>query len=327
MRFKNRGSLFDMKIISLTCLCNNRPQLLEQENGYLCPSKDCIHSNAKNMYPKINGTPVIISTILTDTVCNIDVNPYIERSNLSYPFLRNLLLNIRKLINIESSVTKKNCEVFVNKLLDLNPKPKILVIGSGEKGSGTDYLWNNKDIEIHGTDIYDSENVNFVADSHYLPIDNNYYDGVWIQAVLEHVIDPSLVVNEIHRVLKKDGIVYAETPFMQQVHEGAYDFTRYTVLGHRYLFKRFGLLDMGGNGGPEIVMIWSIRYFFWSVFRSPKIGRILSAFASIFFRPFKYLISDKSMYDSSSGVFFLGKKSESTITHKELVSLYKGNFK
>ena len=35
------------------------------------------------------------------------------------------------------------------------------------------------------------------------------------------------------------GIVYAETPFMQQVHEGAYDFTRYTVLGHRYLFKKF----------------------------------------------------------------------------------------
>ncbi len=50
-------------------------------------------------------------------------------------------------------------------------------------------------------------------------------------------------MKEIHRVLKDDGIVYADTPFMQQVHEGAYDFTRFTLSGHRWLFKNFALLD------------------------------------------------------------------------------------
>ena len=101
------------------------------------------------------------------------------------------------------------------------------------------------DIEVHSIDIYASPTVDLICDAHYLPLEGEYYDAVWIQAVLEHVVQPELVVHEIHRVLKPDGIVYAETPFMQQVNEGAYDFTRYTVLGHRYLFKKFSLIDRG----------------------------------------------------------------------------------
>ena len=58
-------------------------------------------------------------------------------------------------------------------------------------------------------------------------------DLVIIQAVLEHVMYPNKVVSEIYRVLKNDGLIYSETPFMQQVHEGPYDFSRFTESGHR----------------------------------------------------------------------------------------------
>ena len=69
------------------------------------------------------------------------------------------------------------------------------------------------------------------------------------------MVEPEKVVAEIYRVLKENGIVYAETPFMQQVHEGAYDFTRYTVLGHRYLFRQFHALSIGGNkGSPPLYL-------------------------------------------------------------------------
>jgi len=57
------------------------------------------------------------------------------------------------------------------------------------------------------------------------------FDAVWIQAVLEHVLDPVRVVAEIHRVLRPGGLVYSEIPFMQEVHEGAYDFTRFRLSG------------------------------------------------------------------------------------------------
>ena len=115
---------------------------------------------------------------------------------------------------------------------------------------------------------------------------------------------------------------------MQQVHEGAYDFTRYTVLGHRYLFKNFESIDFGGNGGPEVVLFWSIRYFFWSVFRSKRFSRLVGFLAEILLRPLSIFVSKKSLFDASSGVFFLGyKKQNFSISHKELTELYKGNFK
>jgi hypothetical protein len=144
---------------------------------------------------------------------------------------------------------------------------------------------------------------------------------------MEHVVEPSKVADEIHRVLKSDGVVYAETPFMQQVHEGAYDFTRYTVLGHRYLFKRFDELDMGGNIGPESVLAWSVRYLTWSVFRSQKLARVVGLVFGVLLRPLRYVTSEESMYDASSGVYFLGKKTaKPPISHKELVALYRGQF-
>ena len=72
-----------------------------------------------------------------------------------------------------------------------------------------------------------------LGDAHDLPFVDAAFDAAVIQAVLEHVVDPQRVVAELHRVLREDGVLYSEVPFMQQVHEGAYDFTRYTDLGHR----------------------------------------------------------------------------------------------
>jgi ubiquinone/menaquinone biosynthesis C-methylase UbiE len=59
-----------------------------------------------------------------------------------------------------------------------------------------------------------------VCDAHHLPFQIESFDGVIVQAVLEHVFDPNRYVEEIHRVLKMDAVVYAETPFIQQADEG-----------------------------------------------------------------------------------------------------------
>jgi len=146
--------------------------------------------------------------------------------------------------------------------------------------------------------------------------------------VLEHVVEPVKVVDEIVRVLKDQGLGYAETPFMQQVHEGAYDFTRFTVLGHRYLFRKFAAIEIGGIKGPELVLAWSIRYFFWSISRSRALGRLVGLLAGLVLRPFEALMSKESLYDASSGVFFLGyKSSDVRLSHKDLVALYQGQIK
>lgn len=310
------------KNLPLTCPCKLKKSLIKFEKFFLCGHNECEHNNKKNNFPIFESIPIIVSETRTDTICDrYNIKSYIKRPLSKFD-------KIKKLIIGESHVTKNNCDLFIKKLFANSKNPKVLIIGGAEKGSGTENLWNNKNIEIHSIDIYATQNVDVVCDSHYLGLESNYYDGVWIQAVLEHVVEPNLVVSEIYRVLKLNGIVYAETPFMQQVHEGAYDFNRYTVLGHRYLFKRFELIEIGGNKGPEVVFTWSVKYLLWSLFRSKILAKFIGVFLGIILRPLSLFISNKSMYDAPSGVFFLGKKvGNNNLTHKELIKLYKGNFK
>ena len=305
--------------LPLCCPCSLKSKLSRVKGGFICKSEQCEHSQIYSLFPVLNNIPVLVSEKRCDTVCTEGrMESYIERPKASYSKIKFFLVGT-------SNITKSNCNLFVKELISTNERPKVLVIGSGLRGSGTEELWNNKKIEIHGIDIYGSTSVDIVCDAHYLPLKDNYYDGVWIQAVLEHVLEPSVVVSEIHRVLRKRGLVYAETPFMQQVHEGAYDFTRYTVLGHRYLFRKFESIRMGGNKGPELVFAWATRYLIWSITRSRKIGRVFGLVVGFLLRPIAYLVSKSSMYDASSGVFFLGRKSEGNVlTHKEVVQLYAG---
>lgn len=224
-----------------------------------------------------------------------------------------------------STTTRENCERFVELLKRRHPaSSEVLIIGSGTLGDGTEQLLRSRTIRITGIDVYESPNVDCVADAHYLPFANGSFDGVWIQAVLEHVVDPAAVVGEIHRVLKPKGIVYAETPFLQQVHEGAYDYTRFTVVGHRYLFRDFELVCCGGNKGAEVALAWSIRYFIWALTRSSLIGTTAGLAATVLLRPFRVVLDRRALYDASSGVFFMGIRSENRLRHAELPSLYQG---
>lgn len=308
--------------LPLICLCESRSKLDKTDAGYVCRDETCHHNNPENAYPVVRGIPVLISEALCDTVCVAsETQTYVSRPNRDRSLLKRLIIG-------ESRTTRINCDRFVERLLAQSKNPRVLVIGSGEKGSGAESLWSNPAIEIHGSDIYGSESVDLICDAHYLPLESGGYDGVWIQAVLEHVVEPRVVVAEIFRVLKKGGLVYAETPFMQQVHEGAYDFTRFTVLGHRYLFKAFEAIDFGGNKGPEVVFAWAVRYLVWSLTRSRTLGRILGLGVGILMRPLAYLVSAASLHDAGSGVYFLGRKTGNhTLPHKDLVALYRGQMR
>jgi hypothetical protein len=118
-------------------------------------------------------------------------------------------------------------------------------------------------------------------------------------------------------------VVYAETPFMQQVHEGAYDFTRFTPSGHRWLFRHFEEIDGGITRGPAVVMLWSIRYFVASLFGSYKVGT-MAATGLFWLRHFERLARPRYAADGASAVYFLGRRSERVIKPKDIIAYYKG---
>ena len=304
----------------VSCVCPDRTTLTLKDNKLICKNKHCIHSDTRNGFQVINNVPVLISERVTDTMFSSkSIESYVARKKDSL-----FVKIIRNMSNGNELQTKKNCKDFIDLLNEDRQRSEVLIIGSGEIGNGTDQMFESDRLDITGTDVYLSDNVDYVSDAHYLPFKSNSFDAVWIQAVLEHVLEPEKVVSEIHRVLKRDGYVYAETPFMQQVHEGAYDFTRFTVLGHRYLFKNFTSIDIGGNKGAGVALAWSIKYFLWALFRSKRIASLLSLPFTILLRLLEKFVDERSLYDASSGVYFLGKKNSETLTHKNLAKLYKG---
>jgi SAM-dependent methyltransferase len=221
--------------------------------------------------------------------------------------------------------TKRNLAQFLESVPKYaGKKSTVLIIGGGAVGNGAAGMYDAKDINVLSFDIYASSNTDFIADGHSLPIADNSIDGIWIQAVLEHVMYPQRVVAEIHRVLKPGGIVYAETPFQQHVHEGPYDFTRFTESGHRLLFKEFKLLDSGFLTGIGTVLLWNVRYAAWGLTRSKK-AAIVIAMAFGWIRLFDHLVPDSFNVDTASGVYFLGRKDPGhKFSDKDIIAHYKG---
>src|SRR2546425_4519160 len=138
----------------------------------------------------------------------------------------------------------------------------VLVIGAGRQKGWLDIFFANQHtIRVVYSDVDAKAMVDLFCDAHELPFLDETFDGVIASAVLEHVVYPERVAAEIHRVLARRGFIYSEIPFLQQVHEGAYDFTRYTLSGHRRLLNHFEELSSGVVAGPGTTLTWALEHF------------------------------------------------------------------
>jgi SAM-dependent methyltransferase len=80
----------------------------------------------------------------------------------------------------------------------------------------------------------------YTCDLKEIPVENERYDFVVFNQVMEHLPEPGLVLAELHRVLKPNGKMIYTGPLFYQEHEVPYDFYRYTQFGLRYLFSKYG---------------------------------------------------------------------------------------
>ncbi len=92
-------------------------------------------------------------------------------------------------------------------------------------------------------DLKPRAGVDLAADAAHLPFADQSCDGVWLEAVLEHVSDPGNILKEISRVLKPGAWLYIEVPFLQGEHAAPSDYQRWT---------RGGLTRILALGGWEI---------------------------------------------------------------------------
>src|ERR1043166_1901177 len=286
----------------------------------------CGNAACATRYPVVNGIPILIN----EDKSIFRIADFVEHGNSAaihagpHPSGRGRITP-----SIDRNVkARANFDLLATKLLETGPRPRVLVIGGAIVGAGMEALADNSAFELIETDVWFGPRTKLVCDAHDIPFRSDSFDAVIIQAVLEHVLDPHRCVEELHRILKPQGFVYAETPFMQQVHMGRHDFTRFTHLGHRRLFRKFDELDSGAVCGPGMALAWAFRYFLLS-FTESRFARWLAyttaAWCTFFLKYFDgCLINKPAALDAASGVYFLGRKSERVLSDRDLLGMYRG---
>jgi len=254
-----------------------KSELLQKLRCPCCMSKlrlssdslTCSNQQCGVAFPVVNGVCILINE--SDSLFSI--NDIIGQQNNKGKSLRKSqrVLYMQKAKKILPQLGRNlKAEKIYAKFSDIlhqqKERPQVLIIGCGrEKGEGLQNIQDDSSIYFVDTDITIHDRNCLVCDAHVIPFADQTFDGVIIQAVLEHVVNPFRCVEEIWRVLKKNGIIYSDTPFMQQVHEGRYDFTRFTHLGHRFLFRKFEEIERIQkalkvvNSGNNVVNSMNVR--------------------------------------------------------------------
>jgi ubiquinone/menaquinone biosynthesis C-methylase UbiE len=298
--------------------------LVETEGAYRCGAASCVFS-APGAFPVVGRWPVLVdferSIMRQDSVLSPSDRSPVPLTGVRRWSIDRLPPGLRSWWKPVNRVAARNVEL----LLSLLPgsSPLVLVVGGGTIGNGVEALYVDERLRLLAFDVYGSPLTRFVADAHQIPLADESVDAVVIQAVLEHVLDPDQVVSEIHRVLRQGGMVYAETPFLQQVHAGPYDFTRYTSSGHRYLFRRFEEITAGPVAGPGTQLLWSVDHLVRGLIRSELAGKLTRA---LFFwlRYLDRLVPTAFAMDNASAYYFLGRRAARELTPREITEYYRG---
>ncbi len=122
-------------------------------------------------------------------------------------------------------------------------KGKILDFGCGAKPykhlfvNCSEYI--GLDIESSGHD-HTSEDIDVYYDGKVIPFYDETFDCIFSSEVYEHVQNLDEIINELWRVLKKDGLMLATIPFVWNEHEVPYDYRRYTSYGIKTFLSNHG---------------------------------------------------------------------------------------
>lgn len=178
---------------------------------------------------------------------------------------------------------------------------RIINIGSGDKRLREDIL---------NLDIKPFRNVDVMADARSLPFEDNYFDCVFCNAVLEHTSEPWKIAEEIQRVLKPNGIACIQSPFLEAIHDEE-DYFRFTLKGLKSLFPQLDEVISGVSSTSNQVLADLLRVYPTFVFENNILDLPVKFFMSWIAKPFQWLdglIISSSMDKYARAFYFVGQK-------------------
>lgn len=152
---------------------------------------------------------------------------------------------------------------FSDFLAEINStEHRVLDVGCGPGAFRNEI---NKKAKYIGMDVDQSMNPEVVCDfnKERFPFPDNSIDFVFSESVLEHVMYPFAVMDEIFRVLKSGGRGYIVVPFHYKAHGSPFEFMRYSKAGVHLLLKKFTNIEIYSIGGSMSVLC----HIFWNYAR------------------------------------------------------------
>jgi len=214
-------------------------------------------------------------------------------------------------------IFKKKSRVKLDNFLKKNSSCKLaLEIGATSKKNAVYFPnlvtlnYNNKlkDIDI----VANAEKLNGI-------IEDDKFDIVLCLSVLEHTLNPTKLLSEAHRILKKNGILILSVPFVMPLHDCPNDYWRFTKYGVIEITKKYFnkiLIDEDMNS------LETIGYLFHRLFMQTRVlnvryfNVIFLMFSKVLYF-FKGIISKeygsvKKDFDErnilSNNIYFIGEK-------------------
>jgi uncharacterized protein YbaR (Trm112 family) len=261
----------------------------------------------KKKYPIVNDIPIMI-----EEQDNKKVNMDLKSDNDSQRMVRNFTQKHSILERLHRAVqpprqpyfgTRK--EVKIAQLIDVARKN----CAAAEIGSGS----TRTDQRLVNVDIFSFPNVDVVGIGGKLPFLDNSLSVIASQAVLEHVPNPWLTVNEMYRVLKPGGYLYAEVPGVVPYHGFPAHYQNFTREGLKELFHEFELVEQGVVFGPSSALVWLIKDYCGLFFSNFYLRVIVHTIVEWLLHPLNYLDfflqKAPNAHRMAMTLYFIGRKS------------------
>ena len=268
-----------------------------------------ICQSCNSEYPIITDTPLLIKSKSPIRTLFLD-----DLKSNTQPEMKSKIKNALKTPE-ERFWSRKSKQYIYNLLKESNPDNVnniVLNVGTGvEKTFNRAFSQYNEIIKIGLPHI---GKVDAFGDAMDYPIADDSVDLLFSSSVVEHLSDPELAVREINRVLKPNGIVYAEIPFLRAFHMIPIDYQRYTISGIESLFTRNGFttINTGVSSGAFTALALFLRDFAIAI-TPTAIGQFVTrVITSWLFQPIKYLdrlVENRKWVNTlACNFFFVGQK-------------------
>lgn len=149
-----------------------------------------------------------------------------------------------------------------------------------DAGCGSQRYKDMFDFETYvGLEFNEKFRPDVVGDLRAMPFEDEEFDSILNNQVLEHIDDTHKVFAEFRRVLKPGGHLCITAPFIARLHETPHDYWRISEYGIRYLFETHGFqeIEIQNMGGFLTTQAYLWQFWVWERLSGGRFRRMLRA--------------------------------------------------